>query len=194
MSYQSDIPWPSTSSGANDARSPSYFPSGVDQSHVTPNASSQYTPSSSFHVVQGSELPKHPRGSTPSSPTSPSAYPRSRKNTSASVVADSGPLPRTRSGPIPLTTSSTIVRSSPAPFVRPEEVWREILKTAYGRDKAFVSHPFILSITINACRNNSFDKFVVRKSYNIRCECSCSPMPDRPGFSRRLRVVNSFAG
>lgn len=190
MSYQSDIPWPSTSSGANDARSPSYFPSGVDHSNVTPNASSQYTPSSSFHVVQGSELPK--RSSTPPSPTSPSAYPRSRKNTSASVVADSGPLPRTRSGPIPLTSSSTIVRSSPAPFVRPEEVWREILKTAYGRDKVFVSHPFILSITINVGRNDTFDGLVVRKSYNIRCECSCWSMPDRPGCSRRLREVNSF--
>jgi len=46
-------------------------------------------------------------------------------------------LPRTQSGSLPLTSSSTIVKSSPTPFVRPEEVWREILKTAYGRDKAF---------------------------------------------------------
>lgn len=49
------------------------------------------------------------------------------------------PLPRTQSGVIPLTSSSTIVKTSPASFARPEEVWREILKTAYGRDKAFVS-------------------------------------------------------
>lgn len=176
MPYQQDVPWPSTSCGPDEARSPSYFPPGLDQGNPTPNASSQYAPSSSFHVVQGSELPKHSRGSTPPSPTSPSVYPRSRKITSVSAGADGSPLPRTRSGPLPLTSSSTIVKSSPTPFVRPEDVWREILKTAYGRDKVFVSHPLTPSIRIallSAYENAVFDELGVRKLCNIRCGSSC---------------------
>jgi hypothetical protein len=170
MSYHQDVSWPSTSS--NEERSPSYFPSGLDQSNPTPNTSPQYAPSSSFHVVQGSELPRHSRGSTPPSPTSPSVYPRSRKITSVSVGADGSPLPRTRSGPLPLTSSSTIVKSSPTPFVRPEEVWREILKTAYGRDKAFVSHRLAFLHRL-ACRNTVLDAFGVRKLCNTPCGCPC---------------------
>lgn len=142
MSYQHDVPWPSAShsSGTAEARSPSYFPEHLDQNTLTPNQTSQYAPVSSFHVVQGSELPRQPRDSSPTSPLSSSVYPRSRKNTSISIGPDGSPLPRTQSGSLPLTSSSTIVKSSPSSFVRPEEVWKEILKTAYGRDKAFVSN------------------------------------------------------
>lgn len=142
MSYPPhDVPWPAPRS-ASDSKSPSYFPSHLDSNTLTPNQTSQYAPSSSFHVVQGSELPSHPRDSSPTSPMSSSIYPRSRKTTNISLRPGDGgesPLPRTQSGTIPLTTNSTVVKSSPASFARPEEVWREILKTAYGRDKAFVS-------------------------------------------------------
>ena len=190
MSFQQDIPWPSASSSLSEA--PSYFPSGVDQSNLLPNAPSQYTPSSSFHVVQGSELPKHPRGSTPPSPTSPSVYPGSRRTTSISAGAGGSPLPRTRSGPLPLTSSSTIVRSSPTPLVRPEEIWREILKTAYGRDKAFVSSPINTFYQDHTC-SKCTEILHVRKFYNIRCGCSYCSTLDHPGCSRLLEEVKSPA-
>ncbi|KAF8313439.1 hypothetical protein DL93DRAFT_2081144 [Clavulina sp. PMI_390] len=164
MSYQNDAQWPSASSSSssvNGARSPpsSYFPSHLDTNTLTPNQSSQYapvsSPSASFHVVQGSELPRHARDTTPTSPAS--AYSR-RKSMGASasmLIGPDGngsgsgsPVPRTHSGTLPLTSKSTIVRSKPTAFVRPEEVWREILKTAYGRDKAFKIIQYLMRVFV----------------------------------------------
>jgi hypothetical protein len=179
MSYTNDVPWPGSSSGSiSHLDGSSYFsPSSstvnvLDHSTLAPNQSSQYASAGSagaggttFRVVSGSELPdaRQRRASAharaPSSPNASTAIyspSRSKKLTPSGAEdsdASGNPVLRVRPGPIPLTSSSTIVKSTAPGFVRPEEVWKEILKTAYGRDKALVSHPRIVGLMLDSdCR------------------------------------------
>lgn len=52
--------------------------------------------------------------------------------------------------------------------VKPVEVWRELVKTSYGRDKAFVRVHAVLCLVV------WFDRHVRRNSYNIVCACISS--------------------
>lgn len=122
MSFSHDSPWPSsTTSGASD-ETHHFFPS-VDRD----DPSSSSSPSTSHHpIIQinpGSTLPRH----------APSPPPHRLR-------AITSPSTRTRTiSSLPMTSSTKIVKSAPNPsIVKTEEVWREILKTSYGRDKAFV--------------------------------------------------------
>lgn len=117
--------------------------------------------SSSFQINPGSMLPHHPR-SPSSSPTRShlqlgghGGAPRSRTTT---LTGGTVRTPRTSlvSGAAPLASTTKAVKanggvnwddddaddkegdSEKKVMPRKEEVWRDILETAYGRDKAFV--------------------------------------------------------
>ena len=134
MSFTNDTsPWPAPNS--DDSSSRHYFPSTSTSQETLP--SSTYSPHASIQINTASALPHYPPGSGTTPPprsrvnTAPSS---TRRTTSVSMSAIGGPPP------LPLTNSSRVIKTKRVPVApKPEEVWREALKTAYGRDKAFVS-------------------------------------------------------
>ncbi|SRR5258707_6457072 len=123
-----ESPWPQSARESHISTDSSYFHDSIsDQEVFTPSTTATFG-TTSIRINPGSEIPHHP----PSSSGSPPLKPRSGKNTNSPSSA------KAPSVMLPLTPSTKVIRSAPTSTSRPEEVWREILKTSYGRDKAFV--------------------------------------------------------
>ncbi|KAF8319555.1 uncharacterized protein EI90DRAFT_2629500 [Cantharellus anzutake] len=122
-----ESPWPLSSRASQISTDSTYFQDHIsDHEVLTPSTTATFG-TTSIRINPGSELPHHP----PSSSGSPPPKPRSRKNTSTSAST------KAPTAAPPLLSSSKVIKSTPLSASRPEEIWREILKTAYGRDKAF---------------------------------------------------------
>lgn len=146
-----ESPWPQSARGNTDS---GYFHDSIsDQELLTPSTTATFG-TTSIRINPGSELPHHPPSSSGSPPLKP--YPRKTTNSSSSGKAPNLMLP--------LTPSTRVIKSTPISTSRPEEVWREMLKTSYGRDKAFVHKFRVMQFTSSFIR-----AFLDRKLYNTPC-------------------------